>query len=237
MPFTCQGNENGLVIEGGATLGWELLDQLGERGSRLDRLVVQVGGGALASGLALAVDDAVAAGSIDRRPRFDTVQTTGAEPLARAYARVAGRLGATPGMPIDLAHQADALAEIAHQRSRYMWPWETEPRSVAGGILDDETYDWLAVVRAMLASGGRPITVDEATLVEAERLGRQATGIDADATGSSGLAGLVQLARDGHLAADEQVAVIFSGIQRHDAASTTADQPSRKRDTNDRSTS
>ena len=74
-----------------------------------------------------------------------------------------------PATPIDLARHADALAEIAHQRSRFMWPWETEPRSVADGILDDETYDWLAVVRAMLASGGRPIVVDEATLVEAER--------------------------------------------------------------------
>jgi len=95
-----------------------------------------------------------------------------------------------------------------------MWPWDVEPASIASGILDDETYDWFAVVRAMLASGGRPVIVDEATLVEANSLGRAATGIDADHTGTAGLAGLLQLARDGHLAPGEQVAVIFSGIRR-----------------------
>ena len=43
------------------------------------------------------------------------------------------------------------LAWAARHRSAFMWPWETEPHSVADGILDDETYDWLAVVRGMLA--------------------------------------------------------------------------------------
>jgi len=46
LPFTCQGNENGLVIEGGQTLGWELASQLAARGTVLDHIFIQVGGGA-----------------------------------------------------------------------------------------------------------------------------------------------------------------------------------------------
>jgi len=214
VPFTCQGSENGLIVEGGATLGWELIDQLAEHGAHLDRLIVQVGGGAFAAAQALAFEEAAAAGIIPRSPRLDTVQTTGGWPLSRAFDRVVARLGSTTGERLDLGPHGDALAEVAHRRSAYMWPWDVEPVSIASGILDDETYDWFAVVRAMLASGGRPVIVDEATLIEANSLGRGATGIDADHTGTAGLAGLLQLARDGHLAPGEQVAVIFSGIRR-----------------------
>ena len=80
-----------------------------------------------------------------------------------------------------------------------MWPWEEEPRSIAHGILDDETYDWVAVVRGMLETGGSPVVVDEPTLEEANALARETTGIDVDHTGSSGLAGLLHLARHGGL--------------------------------------
>jgi threonine synthase len=44
VPFTCQGNLNGLAVEGGQTLGWEIAGS----GEHVDRVVVQVGGGALA---------------------------------------------------------------------------------------------------------------------------------------------------------------------------------------------
>jgi threonine synthase len=95
-----------------------------------------------------------------------------------------------------------------------MWPWETEPHSVAHGILDDETYDWLAVVRAMLATGGRAVVVDEERLLAANATAREVTGIDADETGTAGLAGLIELARDGAIGPGEHVAVVFSGVRR-----------------------
>jgi threonine synthase len=108
----------------------------------------------------------------------------------------------------------DGLHVAARRRSRYMWPWETEPRSVAHGILDDETYDWLAVVRAMLATGGRTIVVDEDELLAANALAREATGVDADETGTAGVAGLLALARTGVIEPGEHVAVVLSGIRR-----------------------
>lgn len=230
VPFCCQGPDNGLTIEGGATLAWELIDALGDR--RLDRLFVQVGGGALASACALGFADAATLGRIGRSPRLHAVQTAGGSPLARAYDRVVGRiLAALPEAPppdparrepvADLLREragplpiADTLRYAAHHRSEFMWPWETEPRSIATGILDDETYDWLAVVEAMLLTGGYPVVVDEETLASANALGRETTGIDADPTGTAGLAGLMQMLAAGVGLRDETVAVLFTGVRR-----------------------
>ncbi len=218
VPFTVQGNLNGLAIEGGATLGWELIDQLPDDASALDRLVIHVGGGAFASAQAMAFEEDRALGQLATVPIIDTVQTQGAYPLARAYERVLEALGATPGTPLPVDAVEAGLAEVARHRSDYMWAWETEPVSIAHGILDDETYDWLAVVRAMLLTGGRSVVVDEATLEAANTLARPDLGIDADHTGTAGLAGLIQLTRDGIVRPDETVAVIFSGARRSSAA-------------------
>ncbi|HJW21913.1 MAG TPA: pyridoxal-phosphate dependent enzyme, partial [Candidatus Limnocylindrales bacterium] len=49
LPFTCQGPDNGLTIEGGETIAFEIAESLSTTGATLDRLVVQVGGGALGS--------------------------------------------------------------------------------------------------------------------------------------------------------------------------------------------
>ncbi len=93
-----------------------------------------------------------------------------------------------------------------------MWPWETEPHSAADGILDDETYDWVGAVQGMAASGGTPVVVTEAQVLEAHELGRRLTGIDVSATGTAGLAGLLAI-RD-QVADDERVVVLFTGRER-----------------------
>jgi threonine synthase len=106
-----------------------------------------------------------------------------------------------------------------------MWPWEHEPHSIAHGILDDETYDWLAVVEAMLETGGTTVVVDEDTLAEANALARETTGIDVDPTGSSGLAGLLDLNAAGDVDPDERVAVLFTGVTRtHQETERTDDE-------------
>ena len=204
IPFTCQGNENGLAVEGGMTLAYEMVAQL-PPGQPFDHLVVQVGGGALASAVYEGLADAVALGALTQLPRFHTVQTEGAWPLARAYRRMRERFPAVVSR---------LLAEAAAKRSEYMWPWETTPRSVAHGILDDETYDWLAVVEAMLATGGEALVVGEEELVAANRLAVAQTGIDVDETGSAGLAGLLRLQAEGRVGAGEAAAVLFTGARR-----------------------
>jgi len=210
LPFTTQGPANGLAIEGGLTLGYELVTDLARGPGDLDHLIVQVGGGALASACVQALREAVDLGALARLPRIHTVQTTGAHPLERAYARVRALLPEEPG-PEAIGI---AMADAAARRSAFMRPWKTEPRSVASGILDDETYDWRAVVEGMLLTGGRPLVVGEDTLIEAGRLAVAETGIPVDPTGSSGLAGLVEMRRSGQIGDRDRVAVLFTGRQR-----------------------
>jgi threonine synthase len=232
VPFTCQGNENGFAIEGGLTLGAELVSQLGDLDRELDHVVIQVGGGALAASTIQALREAVALGALARMPRVHVVQTHGGYPLVRAYARVARHLLDRPldatlpptiG-PWDLADHlreiaatpagAAALDDLPRHRSTWMWPWETTPESVAHGILDDETYDWYAVIRGLVESGGETVVADEATVRLANDLARRTTGIDVDHTGSAGLAGLIDLRRRGAIAPDDRVAVLFTGVRR-----------------------
>lgn len=211
LPFTTQGNENGLAIEGGLTLGYELATAIAAiPGGGLDHLVIQVGGGALASACMQGLSEAAQMGVLARLPRIHTVQTLGAHPLERAYHRVRASL---PGDPEPAAVRA-AMARAAANRSQYMWPWEAEPKSVATGILDDETYDWQAVVEGMLLTGGEPLVVSEDLLLEANALAVTTTGIRVDPTGSSGLAGLLALRRSGRADPGESAAVVFTGVQR-----------------------
>jgi threonine synthase len=95
-----------------------------------------------------------------------------------------------------------------------MWPWEEPPHSVASGILDDETYDWLAVLRGVAATGGGTVVVDEETLRQANRLVHETTVIKPSHTGSAGLAGLLQLQRQGVVAPGTRVGVLLTGVQR-----------------------
>jgi threonine synthase len=223
IPFTCQGNENGLTIDGGETLGYEIAGALRTAGVTPDRLFIQVGGGALASATAQALRNAVALGVLPRMPRIHAVQTAGCAPLARAWEKVRDRIAAAAGWPADadaierMRERAaaplvrDALRHAATHRSEFMWPWESEPASLARGILDDETYDWLAIVAATIASGGWPIVVPEPRIAEAHRLAVERTGIAVSPTGSAGLAGLMELAGRSRVGAGETVAVVFSG--------------------------
>ena len=211
VPFTCQGNENGLAIEGGETIAYEIASDLA--GLPLDHIVIQVGGGALASACAQGLREAAELGAIAREPRLHTVQTAGGHPLERAYARVRALLPGGDDAPLPRGDVERALDVAARHRSDFMWPWESEPKSIATGILDDETYDWRAVTGAMLTTGGRPLVVTEDRLAEANELGT-ATGIPVDPTGSAGLAGLLDLRESGVVGPDQRVAVLFTGIRR-----------------------
>ena len=193
IPFTVQGTENMWCLDGGRTIGWEMARHLEENvvGPPLDRLFVQVGAGTLA---ASTINGFRMSGVT---PRLHAVQTDSCAPLDRAYAKVQGVGG--------------PKAAAAHW-SECMWPWEHVGNSAADGILDDETYDWIPVVRAMTEGNGGPIVVTEAQVLEANDLGRATTGINASHTGTAGLAGLLA-ARDS-IDNDERVAVIFSGVSR-----------------------
>ena len=96
VPFSCQGTETPATIDGGRTLAWEMVDALvghdGSRPARLDRLFVQVGGGALASAVVTGLSGAVARGDLARLPRVHAVQPEGNHPLVRAWDTLALKL-------------------------------------------------------------------------------------------------------------------------------------------------
>lgn len=191
LPFTCQGPDNGLTIEGGQTLAWELAAQLSEP---IDRLFVQVGGGALASAVSAGLSEAHSLGVLAKLPRIHAVQARSVAPLARAWTRV----------------QRYDLAAAIRRRSQVMWPWETRPHSVATGIIDDETYDWVAVIRGMQQTGGWPVVVSEDELRQATRL----AGGSVSATGAAGLAGLLTMRKRREIGPDERCCVLFTGVAR-----------------------
>ncbi len=160
-----------------------------------------------------------------------TVQTEAVAPLARAYARLVDAVRAQVPSQGWAAQTGDALADhlrapgvfdvatgvldaMARDRAAWLPPWEAPGPSAAHGILDDETYDAMAILRGMLVTGGSPLVVDEATVVEAETLGRRATGIDVDATGTAGLAGLLEWSRRAGATRGERVGLLFTGARR-----------------------
>lgn len=183
VPFTVQGPENGYCLDGGRTIGWEIAEQTVEYHVTLDRIVVQVGGGAFAA--------CVGAG-LGHEVRLDTVQAAGCAPLAETWSRITS-----------IDHPERYWSQVMRA-----WP---DPRSIADGILDDETYDWIADIRAMVESGGEPLVAPEADIVRAHALA-MAAGFDVSPTGSAGLAGILAARDDIH--DQHRVAVIMSGVGR-----------------------
>lgn len=249
-PFSVQGSDNALVIEGASTLGLELAEQTRER--PIDRLFIQVGGGALASAVTQGLELAHAGGLLARVPAIHAVQTAGGFPLVRAWRRVARDLvggsegpsprsdaisrAPSPVLPagddasgpdaaiqdaaaarwiasrLDIAAREAALVRAARHRALYMTPWETEPKSAASGILDDETYDWHAVVGSLLRTGGWPIAVVEPTVLEAHEAGH-AADFPVSATGAASLAGGLTFVAAG-LDVGPLAAFLFTGVER-----------------------
>jgi threonine synthase len=185
IPFSVQGPENALCLDGGRTLGWEMADAASDAGVGLDAVFVQVGGGAFAT----CVADALGGGV-----RLHPVQTEGCAPLARAWEQAA-----------DLD-----LDGIAGRWDELMVPWP-DPQSAADGILDDETYDGLGVIAAMRRSGGTPVVASEEQVLAARDLAHRA-GFGASHTGAAGLAGLLA-ARD-RVPGGATVAIVMSGVAR-----------------------
>jgi threonine synthase len=148
-----------------------------------DEIFVQVGGGAFASCLGSGLGTAV---------RLWAVQAEGCAPLARAW------------------HRSQQFENPTQHWQEIMTPWES-PHSVADGILDDETYDWIGVMQAMKLSQGGPIVATETQILEANQLAREA-GYQVSHTGSAGLAGL--MARAPTLSPNDRVAVVMSGVAR-----------------------
>ena len=192
IPFGVQGPENAWCLDGGRTIGWEMA-VVAENlpGSLMSRMFVQAGGGAF---VACAAAGFFAGAT---KPKVHAVQTQGCAPLARAF---------------KIAQSSGGARNAGDRWKQCMWPWESTPVSLADGILDDETYDWIGACNAMADSDGYPVVATEAQVHESYALAHRVTNIDVSPTGAAGLAGLLAIRQE--IADDERVIVIFSGVRR-----------------------
>ena len=192
IPFGVQGPENAWCLDGGRTIGWEMAVVAEDLdGALFSRMFVQAGGGAFATCAA----NGFFAGAT--KPKVHAVQTEGCAPLARAFL---------------IAQKTGGARNAGSRWSQCMWPWETTPSSIADGILDDETYDWIGACNAMVDSGGWPVVASEAQVHESFELAHRVTNVDVSPTGAAGLAGLLAIRQE--IADDERVIIIFSGVRR-----------------------
>ena len=254
VPFACAGNDNWSNIEGGATLGWEMVMQLLECSEKIDSVVIQVGGGALARSVAQAFEEALQLGFISALPRIHTGQPDGGFPFVRAYLLALAEIARRSGHSFDLSYDRGAdpvvqlqraaafararldqiqevaafvqrrfdsplvqsvLKDMAGLAGHFMWPWDgAAPHSLAHGILDDVTYDWYYLLRAVLRSGGGVEILAEDTIRTSYSMAQARTGIPVCPTGASGLAGLIQLQAAGAIDRGESVGLLFTGFDR-----------------------
>jgi threonine synthase len=186
IPFSVQGPENLFALDGGRTLAWEVLDQIGDTASAW---FTQVGGGAFTTSIGFGLSDA------DAHPRLFATQAAGCAPLVHAWAMA----------------QSFGVDDVAGRWGEAMSPW-LDPTSAATGILDDETYDWHGVVHSLQRSGGDVIVATEAHIAEANRLVNDIVGITSDHTATAAMAGL--LAHRAHIVDTDQVVVWVTGTRR-----------------------
>ena len=189
IPFSVQGPENALCLDGGRTIGWEMAQQLAQENiTALDAVFVQVGGGAFAASLSRGLSEAGISAPLV------AVQTEGCAPLSRAW------------------NTAQSDANPAQHWTKHMWAWENEPVSLADGILDDETYDWVADIAQIQRTKGKVVVASESHVVEASLVAPATTLIDASPTGTAGVAGLLSIRAE--LSNTARVAVVLSGVRR-----------------------
>ena len=115
-------------------------------------------------------------------PSLVTVQSKGCAPLNRAFYKMR-----------DAGVKPD---EASKDKSTYMFPWDN-PQSVASGILDDETYDWVELVKGMEGTGGDALVVEDDIIEEANAFAKKECKVNSCMTGSVGLAGLMSKSRSG----------------------------------------
>lgn len=205
IPFSVQGPYTETALDGGRTIGWELAEQLalGRAHGRV-ALFVQVGGGALATSVWQGLNEGIREQWLSADPILNTVQTEAVAPLNRAWRLL-----------LDSSDDRSEMPELARLNpDRYMWAWENIGQSKATGILDDVTYDWLAVAEGMLTSNGEAHVVTESLIEEGHRIAIELTGIAADHTGTAGLAALLDPTIAESASTSDHVVVFFTGRQR-----------------------
>ncbi len=190
---------NPFTREGKKTCSFEICEQLDWNAP--DRVIVSTGDGNIISGIWKGMRDLHAAGLIPRLPCIDCAQAEGSSAIARAV----GRLRAE-GAPTPREDWSDIRIEpvTAH--------------TLADSISVDQPRDGIAAVRAVIESGGMPVTVsDEEILTSISELARL-SGVFAEPSAAAAWAALKRMAREKAVDPDERIVCLISGSGLKDVA-------------------
>lgn len=168
-------------VEGKKTMGYELAEQLGWR--LPDVIIYPTGGGTGLIGMWKAFDELEQLGLIGpQRPRMVCVQSSGCAPIVRAF--------------------------TAGQEHAPLWPGA---RTVADGLRVPVAIGDFLIIRALRASGGTALTVDDAEMLEwSTRMGA-ASGVFPAPEGGACLAAQVRLLEQGWITPDQTVVLFNTG--------------------------
>ena len=148
------------------------------------------------------------------------VDNNGPVELLSHHAEKISKIAALVAANFESRSVQSALKTIAAHRRDFFCPWNAnEPHSVAEGILDDTTYDGFEIARAMIQTGGVPVILTEELLCNAWDIGTRCTKLNISATGTAGLAALQSLFVNKIIAAQQETAIIFTGVETRKAPS------------------
>lgn len=146
-----------------------------------DHIVIPLGGGGLYLGNHSAFSEYRELEIVDDIPKMHAVQGAGCAPLVKAF-----------------------------ERNEPITTWEN-PSTIASGLADPFTWDGERVLCALRETGGKAVGVEDAPIIEAQKMLARYEGIFSEPTGSASLAGMIELVNRGDVSKDEVVVVEVTG--------------------------
>ncbi len=169
-------------IEGKKTMAFELVEQLG--GAVPDVVLYPTGGGTGLVGMWKAFDEMAALGWIppDRRPRFVSVQAAGCAPVVKAF----------------------------HQGAQRTEPW-VGAQTRAYGLRVPSPLGGFLCLRALRATNGTAVTIEEDEIQRGTVDLAASSGIDVCPEGGAAWAALIRLQQSGFIRPQDRVIVFNTG--------------------------
>ncbi len=175
--------QNPFGVEGDKTVAYEIAASLGFKNPHY--VLIPIGAGPLLAGCYRGFQDLIDWGLSKTMPRLVAVQAEGCAPIYRAF----------------------------QEGTETVRAWE-KPETIASGIADQllgyET-DGSLTLRLLKKTAGSVLSVSDKEIVESTMLLAEKTGIFAEPTAATSVAGLRQMVRSGTLRAGETVVCLVTG--------------------------
>jgi threonine synthase len=191
---------NPYLVEGKKTCGLELGEQFAA--SPPDVVAVALGDGCTTAGIWKGLREMHLLGILPKLPRILAVQAAGSAPLAKAW---------------DAKNYGDPPAGKTYEK--------VKAETVADSIAVGEPRNWRKALRAVKASDGAILAVEDDAILEAAKDVAAATGVFAEPTGAAAYAGLLEARAKGIVSPKEKVVMVVTGNGLKDVAGAAKKAP------------